>query len=156
MFDRKLISRAILNLFSRLRKMLSHLATSYHVLSHLITPYPTCSIKNNLVGNFKFSTRTPYKYHILPHLITSYHTLSPMFHRKIISVATFNLVLGLLKSYHIFQHLITSYHALTSMFERKLISRTTLKLLTGLLIKLSHHATSYDVLSHLITLYPPC
>ena len=52
--------------------------------------------------------------------------------------------------------LITLYHALSFMFDRKLISVTTLNLVPNLLKKLSHLATSYHVLPHLFTPYPPC
>ena len=35
----------ILNVMPVLLKKLSHVVTSYHALSHIITPYPLCSIK---------------------------------------------------------------------------------------------------------------
>ena len=48
-------------------------------------------------------------YHTFPHLRTPYHTLSPVSHRKVISMTTLNLVHRLLK---IFSHLVTYYHML--------------------------------------------
>ena len=71
----------------------------------------------------------------LPHLATSHHTLSQLI--------------------PILSRLIAPYYTLSSMFDRKLISGTTLNLLPRLLKKLSHPATSYNVLSRLITHYPP-
>ena len=46
MFDRKLISVTTLNFVLNLLKKLSYLATSYHVLLLLITPYPPCLIED--------------------------------------------------------------------------------------------------------------
>ena len=90
---------------------------SYHILSHLI-PYP--SQKISLSDSFKFSTQIPEivitSSHIFSHLITSYHILSPILHRKLVSLTTLNLVPRLFEllshlptSYHVFSHLITSY-----------------------------------------------
>ena len=82
-----------------------------------------------------------------------------MFNRKLLPLTTLNLVPSLLKSYtscHILPRLMTSYDTLSPMFDRKLFPLTTLSLVPKLLKELSHLATSYHVLSHLITPYPLC
>ena len=56
---------------------------------------------------------------------------------------------------HILSRLLTPYHILTAFLDRKLKSRTTLNLVPRLLKMLSDIVTSYQVLSHLVKLYPP-
>ena len=51
-------------------------------------------------------------YHILSRLIAPYHTLSPIFHRKVMSVTSLSLIPSLLK---MLSHLAKSYHALSHL-----------------------------------------
>ena len=63
-----------LNLVQRLLKKLSHLPTSYHLSSHLITPYPIYFREN-----YSFVTTLsllPKLFKKLSHLVTAYDTLS--------------------------------------------------------------------------------
>ena len=82
-----------LNLVQRLLKKLSHLPTSYHLSSHLITPYPIYFREN-----YSFVTTLsllPKLFKKLSHLVTAYDTLShlnPTFGRKLFSVTALNLV----------------------------------------------------------------
>ena len=121
MFDKKIMSVTTLHLASSLLKKLSHLAASYQVFRHLITPYPPCLIIKkfpltvlNLASRL-LKTLSPFStsYHILSDLITCYPNLSE---RKLITQTTLNLVSALLAklshlstSYHIVSHLTTPY-----------------------------------------------
>ena len=63
--------------------------------------------------------------------------------------------LNLITSCPILSHLITPCHTLSPMFDTKVISMRTLNLVHRLLKILSHLATYYHMLPHLITLYSP-
>ena len=52
-------------------------------------------------------------------------------------------------------HLVTTYQTLYPILDKKVMSMTTLDLVPRLLKMLSHIVTSYHVLQHLVTLYPP-
>ena len=103
------MSMATLNFVSSLLKNSPHLATSDHILLHLIKLYILSLTKNY----FKFSTQAPenvIRYcHILSGLMTTAHTLSPIFDRKIMSETTLNSGTRLLK---MLLNLASSYHVL--------------------------------------------
>ena len=96
---------------------------SYHILSHLITPYHTlCTrleAKPSSFGNFKISSQVPIflshlimRCHSLSHLITAY----PLgWKENHFHLATFKLVPSPLTSYHILSHLFTPYHTLSQL-----------------------------------------
>ena len=69
--------------------------TSYHLLSIVITPYPTLSPslerKPFYVGNFKIISQAPDFYRILSRLVIPYHTLSPRLERKPFHVSNFKI-----------------------------------------------------------------
>ena len=70
------MSMTTLNLVPILLKMLSLLATSYHVLSHLITLYPPSPIFDRKVMSMTTLNLVPMLLKMLSHLATSYHALS--------------------------------------------------------------------------------
>ena len=123
MFDKKLISVTNINLIPNLLKKLSHCATSYHVFSDLITPYPPCLIKDYSHWQLWI---------IVPHLITSYHNLSrliPYVWSKITlsgnfkySTQTPKKLSHFLTSFCNFPCLITLHHALFHIPQVFLIS----------------------------------
>ena len=75
------------------------------------------------------------------------------------STRTLNFASSLLKNFlHLATYdpqLVTTYQTLYPILDRKVKSMTTLDLVPILLKMLSHIVTSYHVLSHLVTLYPP-
>ena len=101
------MSMKTLNLRPKLFKILSHLATSYHVYSHLIMLYPQCLIE-------KKSQSQPQTYNNSPHLITSYHTLTTD-NCKFSALTPSNVI----TSCHMLSCFITRYPTLSPIFHRK-------------------------------------
>ena len=96
-----------LEFLPRVLKVLSHLATSYHVLSHLIMLYPQCLIE-------KESQSQPQTYNNSPDLITSYHTLTTD-NCKFSALTPSNVI----TSCHMLSCFITRYPTLSPIFHRK-------------------------------------
>ena len=164
MFDRKIFSVVTLNLVSSLHKKLSHLDTSYHVLSHFGTPSHPCLIEINSHWHLSIWYPDSLKsYHILPHFITSYYTLLHIlpFNVEWKNNLRDNFKFSLHSPYKVItsccplSRLLAPYYTLSPRFDRKIISVTTLNLVSSLLKKLSHLVTSYHIFSHPITLYLP-
>ena len=89
--------------------------------------------------------------------MTFYHTLTLIFNSKVMSMGTLNLASSLLKN---LSHFLTSLHVslhviINIILDKKLKSRTVLNLVPRLFKMHSYLPKSYQVLSHLVTLYPP-
>ena len=113
MLDTKAISMRTLNLVHRLLKILSHLATYYHMLPHLITLYSQSLIEKQCEWHLYIKyPNAIISCHILSLLTKPYHSLSPMFDWKPVSMTTLTLALRLLKT---LSHFATSYHNLSHL-----------------------------------------
>ena len=138
---------------------------SSHILSHLITPYHIfCLIfdgKVMLMITFNLVPDSLKRFHVLPHFIRFYHTLSNIVsHIWLKSSVSDKFILSaqvlsnVITCRQILSCLITPYHTLspTFIFNRKTMSMRIPKLVYRFLKTLLHLATSYHVLSHLLTL----
>ena len=138
-----------------------NLITSCHILSRLTTPCHTLSHMSdtkvismrtlNLVHRLlKVLSHLVTYYHMLPHLITLY---SPSLIEKQCEWHLYIKYPNAIISCHILLLLTKTHHTLSPMFDWKPMSMTTLTLALRLLKTLSHFATSYHNLSHLITFF---
>ena len=106
-----------LKLVSRPQFFPSHLITTCHTLSHLITPYPLGWKQNYFhLATLKLVPSPLTSYHALSLLITPYHTLSPRLEAKPFDVGNFKtsyqapiFLSHLITPCHSLSHLITAY-----------------------------------------------
>ena len=90
--ERKLFYISNFKISSQASDFLSHLVTSCHSLSHLITPYPLGWKENHfMLATLKLVPRLQMFYHILSRLATPYYTLSPRLEIKQFYVGNFKI-----------------------------------------------------------------
>ena len=130
---------------------ISHLITSCHTLSLLISPYPLGWKQNDFhLATLKLVSRPLFSYHIISPLVTPYHTLSPTLEAKRFSFGDFKISCQV----PIFlSHLITSCHTLSLLIASYPLGLKENHLMLANFKLVPRPLFSYHILSRLVTPY---